>query len=341
MLGTFAGVGARGVRVANEVPRMNTVELNDVNSVALDFASRSASANGVSMRCIFTNQEARSLLVSHCRRDKQYDFVDIDPFGTPAFYIDCAVGAVVNGGFLSLTATDTPVLCGLYPRVALRRYGGLPLRTGYCHELGLRLLVSAVARACMQHDLGLRCLFVHNTRHYMRVYLQILKGSIDSDRTLEQIGYLNHCPDCLYREVSTEVTSRCECGTNKIQRAGPLWVGAIYNEMTLRSMLEEASGNSRKAVLTLLQRALGELNLPIGYYLPDQMADHLELPSPPPRRVIEELEKRGFKAARSALNPMGIKTNADPRTFSQMIKDYASEMKISGDRSDRRDKIHY
>ena len=193
----------------------------------------------------------------------------------------------------------------------------------------------------MQHDLGLKCLFVHNTRHYMRAYLQILKGSINSDRTLDQIGYLNHCPDCLYREVSTEVTSRCECGANKIQRAGPLWVGEIYNEMTLRSMLEEASENSRMAVLTLLQRALGELNLPVGYYLPDQMADHLDLPTPSPRRVIEELEKRGFKAARTALNPKGIKTNADPRTLSQVIKEYASEMRVSGDSRGRQDKIHY
>ena len=335
MLDAFAGVGARGIRVANEVPQMNIVELNDVNPIALDFASRSAAANGVSTRCIFTNQEARSLLVTHCRRDRQYDFVDLDPFGTPAFYIDCAVGAVVNGGFFSLTATDTPVLCGLYPKVAIRRYGGLPLRTGYCHELGLRLLVSAVARACMQHDLGLKCLFVHNTRHYMRAYLQILKGSINSDRTLAQIGYLNHCPDCLYREVSTEATLRCECGGNKIQRAGPLWVGEIYNETTLRSMLEEALGKSRMAVITLLQRALGELNLPLGYYLPDQMADHLDLPTPPPRRVIEELGKRGFRAARTALNPMGIRTNADPGSLSQVIKDYASELKISGDTSGR------
>lgn len=35
-----------------------------------------------------------------------YDAVDLDPYGTPAQFLDAAVQAVAEGGLLMVTATD-------------------------------------------------------------------------------------------------------------------------------------------------------------------------------------------------------------------------------------------
>jgi tRNA (guanine26-N2/guanine27-N2)-dimethyltransferase len=41
-----------------------------------------------------------------------YDAIDLDPYGTPAHFLDSALQAVAEGGLLAVTATDMAVLCG-------------------------------------------------------------------------------------------------------------------------------------------------------------------------------------------------------------------------------------
>src|SRR5713101_9359424 len=76
--GTFcdslAGVGARGVRVANELSRRMNVTMVDFNPSALRVAERSARAN--SLRCDFVKSEANTYLFSRFGRDSKFEFVD-------------------------------------------------------------------------------------------------------------------------------------------------------------------------------------------------------------------------------------------------------------------------
>src|SRR5271165_5577928 len=126
---SLSGTGARGIRVANEVPEVDRVFLNDVSSLSIELARSSAKENGIEQRCIFSQQEACSFLSGRGPNlGERFDIVDVDPFGTPSPFIECALGAVKDGGMLSISATDTAVLCGVYPRVAQRKYLGLPLR---------------------------------------------------------------------------------------------------------------------------------------------------------------------------------------------------------------------
>src|SRR2546428_11687008 len=107
--GTFcdslAGVGARGVRVANELSRRMDVTMVDFNPSALRVAKRNARAN--SLRCDFVKSEANTYLFSRFGRDSKFDFVDIDPFGTPVPYIQGAFGAAADSRGVSLTSNRT------------------------------------------------------------------------------------------------------------------------------------------------------------------------------------------------------------------------------------------
>src|SRR5437773_1114557 len=52
----FGGIGARALRVAVEVPELEQIYINDINSVAVDAAKKAAQINLVTQKCTFTTQ---------------------------------------------------------------------------------------------------------------------------------------------------------------------------------------------------------------------------------------------------------------------------------------------
>ena len=52
-----------------------------------------------------------------------YDYVDLDPFGTPVEFIPAALQALKRNGILAITATDTAPLAGTQAKKCVRRYG--------------------------------------------------------------------------------------------------------------------------------------------------------------------------------------------------------------------------
>ena len=59
---------------------------------------------------------------------------------SPVGFIDSALRSIKNGGIIACTATDTATLCGVYPKVCIRRYGAIPFHSVVMKEIGLRIL---------------------------------------------------------------------------------------------------------------------------------------------------------------------------------------------------------
>ena len=83
---------------------------------------------------------ANAYLHSRFGRLERFAAVDVDPFGTPAPYVQGALAAADEGAMVSLTATDTATLCGVFPTVARRRYGANVVKGESPHEAAIRLL---------------------------------------------------------------------------------------------------------------------------------------------------------------------------------------------------------
>ena len=313
----LSGVGARGLRVAKECQKINRVYLNDLNPKAIELAKKAAELNGVSERCFFTTKDALVFLAEHSTPGSRFDIVDIDPFGSPLPYLPSALRAVKRGGLISLTATDTAVLCGVYPKIALRRYGGLSMRCEYGNEVGARLLLSAAARQAMSINAGITPVFAHASRHYIRVYFTLESGASKADENLEKIGYINQCSGCGYRE-SGERRELCPTCGAKMQSAGPLWVGALFS----RSILEAASrlkAERPKLEDNILTIALEECDLPPTYYTVDRLAERLKVATPAVKDIIGSLRARGFRAARTVFDPKGVRTDAPKREVEEAV----------------------
>jgi tRNA (guanine26-N2/guanine27-N2)-dimethyltransferase len=162
----LAGVGARGLRYAKEVKGDVTVVVNDRSREAFELIKRNVELNGLTSIVDARNEDANVLLLGG--RGK-FDFVDLDPFGSPAPFVDAACAALARRGVLAVTATDTAPLSGTHARACLRRYGAKPLKTEYCHELGIRILIGFAQRVAGKHELALAPVLAHATRHYFRV----------------------------------------------------------------------------------------------------------------------------------------------------------------------------
>jgi len=327
----LAGCGIRGIRFAMEVGGVKEVVINDISAAAFQLASYNVRMNELTERAIVRNEDANFLLGSYGAPRKRFDTIDMDPFGSPVPYLDSAIRALRNGGLLILTATDMAPLCGVHPKACIRKYGGKPLRTEYCHELAVRLLAGSLATTAAKHDMGIKIIFSHSTDHYVRIYAVAKYGAREADENVENLGYVLHCFKCLHREpvkglFLVEHPEKCgECGS-KINVAGPLWLGKLsdgqFCELMRKELKQRAFAQSKKIgkILTLIEN---EVEAPVAYYVVDKLCGTLDVPVPPIKKIIEALEEAGFRAFLTHFNSKGIRSNASASDMKKLLLEFS------------------
>lgn len=305
---SFTGVGARALRVAVEVPEIEQVYGNDINSIAIEQAEEAAKINSVSDRCHFSIDEVCKFLLHGDVEGERFGIVDLDPFGTPARHIDCVLRGVLDGGLVSITATDTAVLCGVYPEVCLRRYYGRPLNNSYGNETAIRLLLSLLALTASRLELAIKPVFVHATMHYLRVYASVSVSSSGANDVYDSIGYMMHCSQCGHRfSLNEYANTKCELCSSIMRIGGQLWTGPFHDREFVKKMLENEADRQCKKVL---DAALEEASEIPYYYRADEISQKLKTNPHSVQKIIEKLHSSGFVASRTALNTGAFKTDA-------------------------------
>lgn len=301
-LDLLAGSGAKGVRVARETGA--GVHLNDGSEKAVEAIEQNASLNDLDVTVSCEN--ANRLLHENFNR---FDFIDLDPFGTPVPFIDNAVMMAKTDGCLGITATDTAPLCGVYPESCYRKYSAVPLRGEFCHEAGLRILIGHTARAAARYARGIECLFSHSTDHYFRAFIRLNQGKEKAKKTLREMGYVYYCPSCFARETSKgplPEAKTCPCG-KPYKTAGPLWLGPIKDDDFCTSLVESSAYLEDKRLTKLITTIKDELHEPFYYDL-HRICDALNTSVPSMKTVFEAL--KDYKVSRTHFNPTAIKTDA-------------------------------
>jgi tRNA (guanine26-N2/guanine27-N2)-dimethyltransferase len=323
----LASSGVRGVRFASEIHGISKVLISDISMRAVKLAKHNIELNNLQDCAEVKHKDANCLLSCHGAPRKRFNVVDLDPFGSPVPYLDSAIRALRNRGLLALTATDLAPLCGVHAKACVRKYGGRPLRTEYCHELAVRLLAGCVAALSAKHDVGIRVVFSHSTDHYIRVYAEIAYGAKKADEGIKSLGYVLHCFSCLHRETTNSLfikeSLNCpECGT-KMEYAGPLWLEKIFDEQFCESMANE---NKYKAfrnnarIAKLLSLTLDEAKATPTYYVLEKISNKLGLPVPSVSSMLKTLQDDGFQAVQTHFNSRGLRTNAPAFEMQKLVK---------------------
>lgn len=312
-LDAMGATGIRGIRIANEcnIP----VVINDRNPDAIDLIQRNVTATGLPVEVL--NRHVSALLP-----ERSFDAVDLDPFGTPAPFVDAGIRGTRR--FLFITATDTAPLCGAHLKAGIRRYGAVPMNTDYHREVGLRILLGYIVRETVKYDRGVEPLFCFTREHFVRLHLRLRRGARAADETLSHIGYIHQCRRCPYRQEQPGLLSApgsCPDCREPLQPIGPLWLGRIQDDNLLGSLLgriDSVELGTKKELQSVLTLCREELPLS-SFYDYHRIAKSLRVSPPDIMTVMERIRAGGYEASRTHFSGYGIKTEAPVREIRRAI----------------------
>jgi len=303
-LDAMGATGIRGIRVAQEccIP----VTINDRDPASGDVIRNNVTRMNLPIEVVLSDVNA---LLS----ERSFDAVDLDPFGTPAPFIDAGVRGCRR--FLFVTATDTAPLCGAHLKAGMRRYFALPMNTEYHSEVGLRILLGYVVRETVKYDRGVQPLFCFAREHFVRLHLRLTRGAKAADEALARIGYILQCEGCLYREEHPGMVPRTGCCPvcgKPLRPIGPVWRGSIRSEDVVEDMqqrVERAALGSANTLRKLLDTCQEELPTST-FYDYHEIAKRLRSSPPEIGTVLGRIMDAGYPATRTHYSGYGIKTEA-------------------------------
>ncbi len=311
----LSGIGARGLRVANELQIDNLI-INDLNPTALKMAEYSANLNGIK-KVEFFEKEVCRFFSNFSKKGKRGSIVDIDPFGSPAAFFDCGIRATMHGGILSTAATDLQVLNGLFQGACKRKYGGIPIRAEYGNEMAIRLVLGCLRVVAARLGVEVIPMFVESDMHYYRTYVKVLNRPDQQ----ENIGYILHCKNCGQRQMALEPRQECELCNSKIEVAGPLWIGKIFDKKFIENMLNQVPKlQVNKVCEKTLNKCLLESEMPGTFYTLDEIAKKMKSSPPKLEDIVENLQKNNFVASVTSFNPTGFRTNANIKEIVEVFQ---------------------
>ncbi|MEM4348010.1 MAG: tRNA (guanine(10)-N(2))-dimethyltransferase [Candidatus Anstonellaceae archaeon] len=302
--------GVRGLRYKKENENVGVLTLCDRSKIATQCARKNAKANKI--RCSVKRQDASLFF-----QEGEFDFVELDPFGSPALFLfdACKCLARKKEGFLSLTATDTAVLCGAHYSACIKNYGAVPANNDMCHENAARILIAKTVLCSAQFNLEAIPILTLSHQHYIKVIFKMRTGAKRAVEAVKSIGFGLYCPACLARfaERMPQALVCSSCGS-KISWAGPLWMGPLWEKSTIQDMIQlNQSRNYQEKEqinrLLLLMRQECEIG-GYGYYDLHNVASKTKHRIIPINEMISSLQAEGFAASRTHFCPTAVRTNA-------------------------------
>jgi len=318
--------GIAGIRYLKEIKGVKEIWLNDKNPNAIELIKKNLSLHNIYLteieknvwesskfpKIIVTKKDANVLL-----SENVFTVVDIDPFGSPAPFLDSAFRSCYWKGFLCITATDTAPLCGTYPKACFRKYGIKSFRCDFEKELGARILVSSIILTGTKYEKAFIPVFTVYYKHFFRVFGKLSPKESEISKLLDKFNYISYCAHCGRRYL--EIKTHCKCG-KKTQITGALYTGELWDKKfveELKNELEERGFNEEK---TIVEKILEEIELQREFYYNTHFLSKITKKAPPSLdKLISTLNSLGYKASRTHFDAKGIRTNAE---YELLIKSF-------------------
>ncbi|KAM0787302.1 hypothetical protein ACM66B_007078 [Microbotryomycetes sp. NB124-2] len=383
LLEALSATGLRAIRYAKEIPLMRHVVANDLSKSAVEDIKRNVEYNGLNPpglpptttasaegeidetqaktaqepalskadkedlvlgRVRVNEGDACVKMYNHRAEELRFDCIDLDPYGSAVPFLDAAIGAVADGGLLCITCTDAGVLAGHnYPEKAFTHYGGVCVNAEYSHEVGLRLVLNALAQTAARYGRHIEPLLSLSIDFYVRLFVKIDTSKIEVKALPSKTSLLYYCHSCqtptfqpfgrvnerknpkngavnyTYHSPSgPPVGEHCaNCG-GRHSIGGPMWSGPIHKKSFIDDMLEIVAEDREKfktapRIEGMLTVARNELEAPF-YFTPSKTSGLFNAVSPSLQVVGSALLNAGYEISRSHASSGSIKTNAS-RSF--------------------------
>jgi len=287
-----AATGVRGLRLLNESGAFGRFLLTEANGEAARLLEENAGA--------WPAATVRSLDGRNPPDGRPFDYVDVDPYGSPAPFVAAALASLADGGVLAVTATDMMVLAGVQKGACERRYGARPVRGRLGPEGALRILLGYLAREARARGRVVRPLLGYVRDHHVRAYVELTPAGPASPA--DPIGI-----------IEPERWSGPALGPGG--PFGPLWLGPLFDRELVRALRTPSTAARGPECERFLVRLREETGADVPFYFEaNRLASELSLPRPPAlSSLLDGLRAAGFRAARTHARPEGFRTDA-PRS---------------------------
>lgn len=299
----LAASGIRGIRFAKELNGDFEIVINDWDEKSYNLIKKNIEKH------VFKNIKACNMNLNVLLSSDKFDYIDVDPFGSPAGFIDSAVRSIKNGGVIACSATDAAALCGVYPKVCTRRYAAVPFHCVAMKEVGLRILLGFICRAAGVYDKGIQPLLCYSTDHYLRVYVKVYSSVSKANQSIDNFRIIHSGETIGQHKTKNDI--------------GPMWIGKLGDKKIIGEILSIASNKKlgcKNHIYRLLDVLEEEADAPMFFYTTESVASFFKTSSPKMDSLFEKLRKQGYKVYRTHFSSTGFKTNASMKIIEKMFK---------------------
>jgi len=193
----LSATGLRAIRYAKEVEAVREVVANDLAPEAVRTIRRNVQFAGSGDKVVANEGDAVMVMMQHSRDPaKQFDAVDLDPYGSAAPFLDSAVQSVCDGGLLLVTCTDLAVLCGNHPDICFAKYSAQALKYGARHEAAVRIVLHCIQAAALRYGRCIVPLVALQIDFYLRVFVVIKDSKIECKEAAPKVAVQYQCTQC-------------------------------------------------------------------------------------------------------------------------------------------------
>ena len=289
----LSGTGIRGIRFLKELPKsmFKSIAFNDHNPKFKKSLKQTFKLNKISIskKISITSDDANLFLLN----SKGFDYIDIDPFGSPNMFLDSAIRRIARDGILAVTTTDTSALTGAFRNACRRKYWAEPLHTFLMHEFAARILGRKVQLIGAQYDKAMIPVFTHSTDHYIRIYFECHKGKKKVDEMLK-----------LHKMY---------------EQKGPIWTGQLWDKKLAANMNElvHVKSEFHRLINTIHQES--RLEFPFFHDIHKLCKKHRFM-IPGYDSILKTIKKKKHKACRTHFSDKGLKSTITEKELVKILE---------------------
>jgi len=342
--------GLRACRYALECPSVDKIIANDLSVSAVEEIKQNSKFNSVENKVQANCADAIELLTAHRGMVKNVECIDLDPYGSATPFLDSAVQAVCHGGLLMVTCTDMGVLAGNHPEACFAKYGSFPLKSTFCHEQAIRIVLYAIEKSANRYGRYIEPLISLHLDFFIRVFVRVHFGKIHVKRSCAKIGHALRCPQThmftTYRTATKEPRPNDNFKYNapripspsdipyckSLAQGGPYWLEELHNHAFIERVQRRINESDENVWTTkirlngLLEACLEELpDVPFYYNMQKDFGIVLKASQIKTQIFRSAVINAGYRISSSHATTDVLKTDAPPSAIWDIFRAYHME----------------
>ncbi|CAK8533365.1 unnamed protein product [Lathyrus sativus] len=358
VLEALSASGLRALRYAREVEGIGQVVALDNDPASVEACKRNIQFNG-SVAISKVESHLADARVYMLANPKEFDVVDLDPYGSPSVFLDSAVQAVADGGILMCTATDMAVLCGGNGEVCYSKYGSYPTKGKYCHEMALRIVLASIESHANRYKRYIVPVLSVQKDFYLRVFVRIYTSASAMKNTPLKLSYVYQCTGCdsfhlqpLGRASTKNASVRylpgfgpvvpqdcTDCG-KKFIMGGPIWSAPIHDQEWVSSIITDVNRMKSRypayehisAILNTISEELPDVPLFLSLH---NLCATLKCTSPSAVIFRSAVINAGYRISRSHVCAIGLKSDAPMDVIWDIMRCWVKNHPVKGQPADQ------